>query len=120
MASAFISSELISLVERMSRDDITLAVAWLVMGTVSRIHSERTEEKDEHIRREHSLWQGKGSEHLHNCKQSGCDYYSDWHNERKIRYDRKGTLRAKSHLSTTPGCKLERLTLGKSAACGLF
>lgn len=56
----------------MSRDDTTLAVAWLVMCTVSQIHSERTEQKDEHIHRKHSLWQGKGSEHLHNCKQGMC------------------------------------------------
>lgn len=85
MESEFIKSELISLVERMSRDHTTLAVAWLLMGTVSQIHSERKEQKDELIHREHSPWRGKGSEHLHNCKQgrwwqNGWTYYRDWPN----------------------------------------
>lgn len=60
MESEFIKSELISLAERMSRDHTTLAVAWLLMGTVSQIHSESEEQKDELIHWEHSLWRGKG------------------------------------------------------------
>lgn len=121
MESEFIKSELISLVERMSRDHTTLAVAWLLMGTVSQIHSESEEQKDELIHREHSLWRGKGRNTCTIASRAGGDKMAVLIIEigtikEKIRYNRKGTRRARSHLSKTPGCKFEGLALEKNAA----